>query len=137
MRRSTIGAYWPTDPRASADEVKAEVKKSLEALIRGKHLAMFAAKMRDIVEKEPDKTTQAIGRVRRELPVKMRAAERRWIEMYEGIEHQPQSAAARSAQGTWAHDRWPWPSLRSKPARADSLKGSPKRVPETDLSSCG
>ena len=107
MRRSTIGAYWPESPTATAKEVKTAAEASLTALERGGHMTEFAATMRKIITDEDAETEAAIARVRTELPVKMRAAERRWTEMYENIEN-TQSAQKRVGKvETWGHDRWP------------------------------
>ena len=107
IRRSTIGAYWPESPAAKASDVKHAVNESLQALERGGHMSGFAAEMRAIMTNDEDRTDEAIRRVRNTLPMKMRRAERRWIEMYEGIRDRHTSQETTPVVGSWGYDRWP------------------------------
>lgn len=70
-------------------------------------MTVFAERMYEVLVEEPEHTAIAVSEVRGRLPLQMRAAERRWLEMYEGAEASRESdLVARSDEG-WAKGRWP------------------------------
>ena len=86
LRRTTLGAFWPESGRASEHAVVQAAISGVEALARGGHITVFAERMDEALRSEPEKTNEAVRHTREILPLRMRAAERRWVEMYENKE---------------------------------------------------
>ena len=107
LRRSTLGAFWPESDTASEDEAVQATMRGVEALQRGGHITIFAERMREALTVETEKTREAVRRTRESLPVRMRAAERRWVEMYEGKNPQHQATASQTHDTRWSQERWP------------------------------
>lgn len=107
LRRSTLGAFWPEQQSLSESEVVRAARSGLEALERGGHLSVFAERMHEVLKSEPRQTSAAVRDVRGNLPLRMRAAERRWFEMYEGEQLSGHSTGSTPDADEWARERWP------------------------------
>ena len=79
----------------------------VEALRRGGHIIVFAERMHEALLSEPERTTEAVRLTRESLPLRMRAAERRWLEMYEGENAEREPAVSRANDAGWSGERWP------------------------------
>ena len=62
--------------------------------------------MREALTSEPEKTSEAVRRTRENLPLRTRAAERRWLEMYEGRNPEHKAAMSHSSDTDWSWQRW-------------------------------
>ena len=107
LRRSTLGAFWPESDEASEHEVVQAAISGVEALQRGGHITVFAERMHEALLSEPERTSEAVRRTRRSLPLRMRAAERRWLDMYEGQNAERESTISRTCDDGWSGQRWP------------------------------
>lgn len=107
LRRSALGAFWPESDEASEHEVVQAAISGVEALRRGGHMTVFAERMHEALLSEPEKTGEAVRLTRENLPLRMRAAERRWLEMYEGENAGREVAVSRADDAGWSGERWP------------------------------
>ena len=107
LRRTTLGAFWPENDEASEHEVVQAAIGGVEALQRGGHITVFAERMHDALASEPEKTSEAVRRTRENLPLRTRAAERRWLEMYEGKNAEHETARLQPPDTDWSRRRWP------------------------------
>ena len=107
LRRSTLGAFWPESDTASENEAVHAAIQGIEALERGGHITVFAERMHKALTAEPERTSAAVRRTRESLPVRMRAAERRWIEMYEVKSAQRKATTSQTRDTLWSKERWP------------------------------
>ena len=107
LRRTTLGAFWPENDEASEHEVVQAAIGGVEALQRGGHITVFAERMREALSSESEKTSEAVRRTRENLPLRTRAAERRWLEMYEGKKAEHRAAISRTRDIDWSRQRWP------------------------------
>ena len=107
LRQTTLGAFWPKKDEASEHEVVQAAIGGVEALQRGGHIAVFAERMHEALASEPEKTREAVRRTRKNLPLRTRAAERRWLEMYEGKNTEHETAMPQPPETDWSRQRWP------------------------------
>lgn len=107
LRRSALGAFWPESDEASEHEVVQAAMSGVEALRRGGHMTVFAERMHEALLSEPERTGEAVRFTRENLPLRMRAAERRWLEMYEGENAGREAAVSRADDAGWSGERWP------------------------------
>ena len=107
LRRTTLGAFWPENDEASEHEVVQAAIGGVEALQRGGHITVFAERMHEALEHEPEKTSEAVRRTRENLPLRTRAAERRWLEMYEGGDAEHKAVPSQTRDTDWSRKRWP------------------------------
>ena len=63
--------------------------------------------MHEALASEPDKTSEAVRATRENLPLRTRAAERRWLEMYEGGNAEHGAADSQTLDTDWSRQRWP------------------------------
>ena len=83
MLRSTLGAWWPTSPQASEDEIKEQTERGLERLRKG-HLPRIAAHLQMQLEHRRD-IREVVEEVRNNLPQSMRRAEQQRTKMFEEV----------------------------------------------------
>ena len=107
LRRTTLGAYWPENDEASEHEVVQAAIGGVEALQRGGHITVFSERMHEALTSEPEKTSEAVRRTRENLPLRTRAAERRWLEMYEGANAEHKAGKSQTRDTGWSRQRWP------------------------------
>lgn len=74
LLRTTLGAWWPDDGNASDDEAIAAAEAAVEPLAEAR-LPQTAAEIRKLLASSPELEI-LVEEVRRNLPVKLRAAER-------------------------------------------------------------
>ena len=80
--------------------------RGVEALRREGRIAVFAERMHEVVASGPEKTSEAVRRTRENLPLRTHAAERRWLEMYEGRNPEHKAAMSHSPDTDWPRQRW-------------------------------
>ena len=107
LRRTTLGAFWPESDEASEHEAVQAAIRGVEALQRGGHVTIFAERMHEALISEPENTSKAVRRTRESLPLRTRAAERRWLEMYEGKNAEHEAATSQTRDTDWSRQRWP------------------------------
>ena len=84
MMRACIAAYWFGTAQADFEEVKESTERGISALGRG-HLPKFAGRMSVAFERK-DNVVRQVHEVRRNLPARMLAAERKRPRMKEARE---------------------------------------------------
>ena len=84
MMRACIAAYWPGTAQADFEEVKESTEQGISALGRG-HLPKFAGRMSVALERK-DNVVRQVHEVRKNLPARMLAAERKRPRMKEARE---------------------------------------------------
>ena len=107
LSRTTLGAFWPENDEASEHDVVQAAIGGVEALQRGGHITVFAERMHDALASEPEKTSEAVRRTRENLQLRTRAAERCWLEMYEGKYAEHGTAMPQPPDADWSRQRWP------------------------------
>ena len=63
--------------------------------------------MHEALVSEPENTSEAVRRIRGNLPLRTRAAERRWLEMYEGEDAARNVVMSRTGDTDWSRQCWP------------------------------